>query len=124
MERNDGSFNEPAPVENPALQTVLMTLELRDAIGNILSPKQNLNLLRARTRYGVSKAGAISDVDLRKYRFRHVARPSRPRGSSDCRKSTRRSHFSVRFLASSPARGYATPASPVESPPQSTLKQA
>jgi hypothetical protein len=89
MERNDGSFNEPAPVENPALQTVLMTLELRDAIGNILSPKQNLNLLRARTRYGVSKAGAISDVDLRKYRFRHVARPSRPRGSSDCRKSTR-----------------------------------
>ena len=26
-------FNDPVPVENPALQAVLMALEMRDAIG-------------------------------------------------------------------------------------------
>jgi adenylate cyclase len=30
-------FNDPVPVENPALQSVLMALELRDAIGALTS---------------------------------------------------------------------------------------
>ena len=28
-------FNDPVPVENPALQAVLMALEMRDAIGTL-----------------------------------------------------------------------------------------
>ena len=28
-------FNDPVPVENPALQAVLMALEVRDAIGSL-----------------------------------------------------------------------------------------
>jgi class 3 adenylate cyclase len=30
-------FNDPVPVENPALQAVLMALELRDAIGKLIN---------------------------------------------------------------------------------------
>jgi adenylate cyclase len=38
-------FNDPVPVENPALQAVLMALEVRDAIG---SPNRNVASLGAR----------------------------------------------------------------------------
>ena len=31
-------FNDPVPVENPALQAVLMALELRDALGALTQP--------------------------------------------------------------------------------------
>ena len=40
---------------------------------NILSPKQDLNLLRAAHRHGVPEADAVPDVDLREHRLRHPA---------------------------------------------------
>ena len=40
---------------------------------NILCREQDLNLLRARVRHGVSKAHTLSDVDPRQHRFRRQA---------------------------------------------------
>ena len=40
---------------------------------NILAPGLDLNLLRAQDRHGLSKADAVSDVDLRQHRLRHPA---------------------------------------------------
>jgi adenylate cyclase len=51
-------FNDPVPVENPALQAVLMALELRNALGDLTQTSSRLgheNWLRhrdcARLRY-------------------------------------------------------------------------
>ena len=38
-------FNDPVPVENPALQAVMMALEMRDAIGGLTD---NVASVRAR----------------------------------------------------------------------------
>jgi adenylate cyclase len=35
-------FNDPVPVENPALQAVLMALEMRDAIGALTEKRRRL----------------------------------------------------------------------------------
>ena len=66
---------------------------------DILSPKQDLNLLRARDRHGVPEADAVPDVDLREHRLRHPAlreaaeerarRPRRDRAASARRCGTR-----------------------------------
>ena len=53
-------FNDPVPVENPALQAVLMALELRDALGALtanLDPPRARDWLRHRHRARLCHAG-------------------------------------------------------------------
>jgi class 3 adenylate cyclase len=75
-------FNDPVPVENPALQAVLMALEMRDAIGALTETWRQLGHLRhrhcARVRYP------------RHHRLRGALRLRRHRDGFQCRLSALR----------------------------------
>ena len=83
-------FNDPVPVENPALQAVLMALEVRDAIGALRQPGAASGTILA-------SASALRTASLR-------SAPSALRGASTMRPSGRFPTW-PRVFAMRPNRG-------------------
>ena len=87
-------FNDPVPVENPALQAVLMALEVRDAIGALTATWSRLGheigfVIGIRTGLQRSAPSASRDalttqlsVQYRMLRLGFVTKPSRDKSSS------------------------------------------
>ena len=64
-------FNDPVPVENPALQAVLMALEVRDAIGALTTwSRSGTNWLRHRIAHGFATSALSVSRALRLCRHR------------------------------------------------------
>ena len=87
-------FNDPVPVENPALQAVLMALEMRDAIGALtatwrrwgttLVSASALRTALPRSAPSASRAGSTTPPSARypTSLLGYVTRPSRGKSSS------------------------------------------
>ena len=72
-------FNDPVPVENPALQAVLMALEMRDAIGALTETWHRLG-----ARHWFRHRHCAWVCHARHHRFRGTLRLCRDRHSVEC----------------------------------------
>ena len=89
-------FNDPVPVENPALQAVLMALEMRDAIGALTETWHGgdttlalASALRTASRRSAPSASRDASTTPLSERYRmlplgYATRPSRVKSSSAC----------------------------------------
>jgi class 3 adenylate cyclase len=68
-------FNDPLPVENSALQAVLMALEMREAIGALTETWRRCESVKAT--YGLSDAVLVSRNDLAEVLGVHARRQCR-----------------------------------------------